>query len=94
MAAAVRAGARQAVALLRDILTREDPPRFVSTHRPLDKTSHGLALHLLIRCVDPNDLEHELDRIDAHLTDQLAESLLADAHWDDHDWAVEYSLRR
>jgi hypothetical protein len=33
--------ARKAVALLRSTLTGGDPPPFVSTNRPLDKTTQG-----------------------------------------------------
>jgi hypothetical protein len=29
--------------------------RSVSTNRSLDKTTHGLAVHLLIHCVEPDD---------------------------------------
>ena len=38
--------ARQAVALLRDVLTGEDPARFVSTNSALGKSTHSLAICL------------------------------------------------
>jgi hypothetical protein len=58
------------VAILSNVLTGEegdDRPELVGTSSALDRTTHGLAVHLLIRCVDPEDLENELTRIGSHL---------------------------
>jgi hypothetical protein len=62
--------ARTAVALLRDALAGEDRPRIMDRNGALDRTTHGLAVYLLIRCADPADLENELARIDAFLADR------------------------
>lgn len=75
--------ARTAVALLRDALAGEDGPRLMDGNgAALDRTTHGLAVHLLIRCVDPADLENELSRIDAFLADRLAVTLLEGVDWE------------
>jgi hypothetical protein len=83
--------ARRAIARLRDVHAGDegdDRPRPVGTNSALDRTTHGLAVHLLIRCVDPDDLEHELDYLESFLADQLADTLLDGADWDAYDWSV------
>jgi hypothetical protein len=71
--------ARQAVALLRASLTGEDLHR---NGAALARTTHSLAVYLLIHWVDPEDLENELDRIDGFLADRLADKLLDGIDWD------------
>jgi hypothetical protein len=52
--------ARRAVALLRDVLTsgaiQSSPPLRVTEGSATSRATHGLAIHLLQRCVDPADL--------------------------------------
>jgi hypothetical protein len=74
--------ARAPVALLRDALSGED-----RNGAALDKTTTGLAGHLLIRCVDPADLENELSRIDGFLVEWIADTLLDGIDWDAQSWS-------
>ena len=86
--------ARQAVALLRDALAgeREDRPRLSSlimdSNSAKYRAAHGLAVHLLSRCVDPADLENELARIDTFLAERMADTLLDGVDFDHLDWTV------
>jgi hypothetical protein len=60
----------------------------VGTNSALVASAHGLAVYLLIRCVDPNDLESELTPIDSLLAERLADTLLDGIDWDALNWAV------
>jgi hypothetical protein len=77
--------ARQAVAVVRDVLAGRGLPTSVST--VLDRTTHSLVVFLLASCGDPEDIENELDRLDVELTDQLADTLLKDIDWDAQSWS-------
>jgi hypothetical protein len=59
-------------AILRDVLTGEegdDHPKPGGTSSALDRTTHGCCPEL-IRCVDPEELENELTRIDGFLAER------------------------
>jgi hypothetical protein len=55
------------------------------TEGSTSRATHGLAIHLLQRCVDPADFEHELASMDSVLADRLANTLLEG--WDRLDWS-------
>jgi hypothetical protein len=71
--------ARRAVALLREALAGEglaSSSRIVKiitdSDSARDCATAGLAVHLLLgRCVDPHDLEHQLDNLERFLMDWL-----------------------
>jgi hypothetical protein len=83
--------ARRVVALLRDVLTsgaiQSSPLLSVTEGSATSRATHGLAIHLLQRCVDPADLEHELPSMDSVLADRLANTLLDGIDWDGIDWS-------
>jgi hypothetical protein len=85
--------ARQAVALLRDALAGEviqDRPRLLrfitDSASSKDRATAGLAVHLLLgRCVEPSNLEHELDYLDSFLAERMADRLLEGVDFDQLD---------
>jgi hypothetical protein len=52
--------------------------------------THGLAVHLLRRHVDPVDLEHELVAMEAVLADRVADKLLEGVDFDQFDWTASH----
>jgi hypothetical protein len=54
-----------------------------------DRATAGLAVHLLLgRCVEPSNLEHELDHLESFLADRLTDTLLEGVDFDACDWTV------
>ncbi len=66
---------RQAVAVLRDALARRGTRAPGRNGAALAASAQGLAVYLLTPCVDPEELENELGRIDALLAERLADTL-------------------
>jgi len=72
--------AREAIALLREVIAHEDRSVRMSGDRALAMGS--ICLHLLVECANPEDVTYELRRIDSLMAQQLGDALLAGIDFD------------
>jgi hypothetical protein len=79
--------ARSAISVVRQVFGAENRPGHVVPGSALEQEALLVAMFLLFKCVTPDAIHRELNRLDAAFADRLATVLVRDIDWDAQSWS-------